>query len=64
MILKLLAGIEMVASPVTFDMVANEAAVTFGATFDIAFDAIVLPTTEIFYRINTVFGNFYLINFC
>lgn len=29
MILKLLAGIEMVARPVTFDIVANEAAVTF-----------------------------------
>lgn len=47
MILKLLAGIEMVASPVTFDMVANEAAVTFGVTFEIAFDGIVLPTTKI-----------------
>lgn len=44
MILKLLAGIEMVARPVTFEMVANEAAFTL---FDVAFGPwIVLPTTE------------------
>lgn len=36
---------EMVARPVTFDMVANEAAVTFGPTFEMAFVAIVFPTT-------------------
>lgn len=48
-ILKLLAGIEMVARPVTFEMVANDAAVTFGATlFDMTFGPIELPTTETF----------------
>lgn len=47
MILKLLAGIEIVARPVTFEMVANEAAVTFGVTlFDMVFSPwIALPTT-------------------
>lgn len=45
-ILKLLAGIEMVARPVTFEMVANDAAVTFGVTlFAMAFGPMALPTT-------------------
>lgn len=33
MILKLFAGIEMVARPVTLDIVASEAAVAFGIMF-------------------------------
>lgn len=47
-ILKLFAGIEMVARPVTFEMVANEAAVTFGVMFDTAFVGTVFPTTKIY----------------
>lgn len=49
-ILKLFAGIEIVAKPVTFDMVANDAAVTFGCTFEITFVGIVLPTTVNFWN--------------
>lgn len=49
MILKLFAGIEIVARPVTFDMVANDAAVTFGVTFEMTFGAIAFPTTGIVY---------------
>lgn len=45
-ILKLLAGIEIVARPVTFDMVAKEAAVTFGVIFEMAFVATVFATTK------------------
>lgn len=51
-ILKLFAGMEIVAKPVTFDMVANEAAVTFGDTFEMAFVAIVFPTTETSKQLN------------
>lgn len=43
MILKLLAGIWMVARPVTFEMVDNEAAATFGVTLFGMVTA--LPTT-------------------
>lgn len=45
-ILKLLAGIEMVARPVTFEIVDNEAAVTFGVTFEMVFVANAFPITE------------------
>lgn len=43
----------MVARPVTFEIVANEAAVTFGVTFEMAFVAKLLPTTEIKQKKNT-----------